>query len=94
LSDISALGYNYKYEYKKIRKQQPATFSDDVDLKVLLRHEPNDADLMRGYFHSIDESYLNCELGYLTGKIALKNLRKIQEDVTSRKSFVLLDVES
>jgi homoserine dehydrogenase len=92
LSDISALGYNYKYEYKKIRKQKPAAFSDDVDLKVLLRHESADAAELRRHFDSIDESYLNCESGYLTGKIALKNLRKIHENLRLKKSFVLLEV--
>ena len=92
LSDISALGYNYRYEYKKIRKQQPAPFSDDVNLKVLLRHEPKDADELRGHFCSIDESYLNSESGYLTGTIPLKNLRDIS-DGSLEKSFVLLDVD-
>jgi homoserine dehydrogenase len=92
LSDISALGYNYKYEYKKIRQQEPAVFSDDIDLKVLLRHDPGDVDELKHHFVTIDESYLNCESGYLTGKIALKNLRKIHENTELRKSFVLLDV--
>lgn len=91
LSDISALGYNYKYEYKKIRKQQAAEFSDDIDLKVLLRHEVHDADELRKHFRAVDESYLNCESGYLTGTIALKNLKKIN-DSGLKKSFVLLDI--
>lgn len=91
LSDISALGYQYKYEYKKIR-QEEAVFSDDVDLKVLLRHEPEDLAELKSHFHSIDESYLSAETGYLTGIIALKNLKKIQNDNRLKKSFVLLEI--
>jgi homoserine dehydrogenase len=91
LSDISALGYNYKYEYKKIRKQQPAVFSDDVNLKVLLRHQPDDAAEIKRHFDSIDESYLNCDTGYVTGTITLKKLKEIQ-DGALKKSFVLLNI--
>jgi homoserine dehydrogenase len=91
LSDISALGYNYKYEYKKIRQQEPAVFSDDVNLRVLLRHEPEDVNELKSHFDSIDESYLNCDTGYLTGTIALKKLKTIH-DGALKKSFVLLDI--
>lgn len=36
LSDISALGYNYKYEYKKIYHQTDPLLSNDFYLKVLI----------------------------------------------------------
>ncbi|MGN6568519.1 MAG: homoserine dehydrogenase [Flavipsychrobacter sp.] len=34
LSDLSALRYNYRYEYKKLRYQQPAELSNDFYLRV------------------------------------------------------------
>jgi len=34
LSDLSALRYNYRYEYKKLHYQTPSAFSDDFYLKV------------------------------------------------------------
>ena len=34
LSDLSALRYNYRYEYKKLRYQQPSVMSNDYYLKV------------------------------------------------------------
>jgi len=34
LSDLSALRYDYRYEYKKLRYQTPAELSDDVYLNV------------------------------------------------------------
>ncbi|MGK4568858.1 homoserine dehydrogenase [Flavobacterium sp. 3HN19-14] len=99
LSDISALGYDYKYEYKKISQQQadsrqqidgkPLTLSDDVTLKVLLRHEAADAENLKKYFISIDESYLNHESGYITGTISLQQLREV-EGGNLKQSFVLL----
>jgi homoserine dehydrogenase len=36
LSDLSALRYNYKYEYKKLHHQPPATLSSDFYLKVCI----------------------------------------------------------
>ncbi len=36
LSDISALGYNYKYEYKKIYHQTDTVLSNDFYLKVFI----------------------------------------------------------
>ena len=44
LSDISALGYNYKYEYKKIYQKEDLVLSDDVLLKVLIRHKKEDSE--------------------------------------------------
>ncbi len=37
LSDLSALHYNYRYEYKKLNYQQPASLSGDFYLKVCIR---------------------------------------------------------
>jgi homoserine dehydrogenase len=91
LSDISALSYDYQYEYKKIRQQETLAFSDEVNLKVLLRHEPENLEELKSHFHSIDESYLNAETGYLTGIIGLKNLKEIQSS-SLKKSFVLLEI--
>lgn len=36
LSDISALGYNYKYEYKKIYHQTDTTLSNDYYLRIFV----------------------------------------------------------
>ena len=36
LSDLSALRYNYQYEYKKLRYQKPSQLTNDVCLRVYL----------------------------------------------------------
>jgi len=92
LSDISALSYDYQYEYKKIAQQENLSLSNDVNLKVFLRHSVKDALVLKEKFLNIDESYLNQESGYITGIISLENLRNIHFDESFEKSFVLLEV--
>ncbi|TPD66988.1 homoserine dehydrogenase [Flavobacterium microcysteis] len=92
LSDISALSYDYQYEYKKIAQQEDYSLSDAVNLKVFLRHQIEDAVTLKKHFSAIDESYLNHESGYITGTISLENLRNIHFDESIDKSFVLLDI--
>lgn len=92
LSDISALSYNYRYEYKKIRQQENLILSDNVNLKVLLRHKKEDAEAFKQQFLSIEEAYTNNELGYITGTITLENLKNIQAGNTGDRSFILINV--
>jgi len=94
LSDISALSYDYKYEYKKIYQQENLELSDDVALKVFLRHKKEDADALKHYFETIEETYVNHESGYITGNISLENLRQVQAGNTGDRSLILLQVET
>ena len=92
LSDISALGYDYKYEYKKIYQKENLIFSDDVLLKVLVRHKKEDALLLKGQFVSIEEAYTNNDSGYITGDISLNSLKNLYTINKDNLSFVLLKV--
>jgi homoserine dehydrogenase len=92
LSDISALSYNYRYEYKKIQQQENLILSDDVTLKVLLRHKKEDSDKYKKYFTSIEEAYTNADLGYITGIISLDKVKEIQKDNDGDRSFILFNV--
>lgn len=92
ISDISALSYDYRYEYKKIHQQENLTLSDDVKLKVLLRHKKEDSETFKQQFIAIEEAYTNNESGYITGTISFKNLRAIQANNTGDRSFILLHV--
>ena len=94
LSDISALTYNYRYEYKKIRQAESLVFSGDVTLKVLLRHTKANGDAFKKQFNSIEEAYTNNESGYITGFITLANLKNIQAGNTGDRSFILINVVS
>lgn len=94
LSDISALSYDYRYEYKKIYQQEEnLLLTDTVTLKVFLRHSRDESETLKPYFETIEESYINHESGYITGNISLKNLKALHRQNTGERSFILLNVE-
>lgn len=92
LSDISALSYEYRYEYKKIKQQENLILSDNVSLKVLLRHSREDSEAFKQQFLDIEETYINNDSGYITGTITLESLKNIQSGNTGDRSFILLNV--
>lgn len=89
ISDISALSYDYKYEYKKLKQQQNLVLDDDVELKVLLRHEKAQTEVLKPYFITIDEQLQNQATGYITGSISLKKLQEITGNSSLQTSVVL-----
>lgn len=92
LSDISAIAYDYRYEYKKISNSENLKLTEDFNLKVLFRHPSKDADKFQSYFINIDEYYGNKEQGYFVGDISFKNLKEIFSQNSEEVSFVLIDV--
>ena len=92
LSDISALAYDYKYEYKKITNSENLKLTEDFNLKVLFRHPSKDADKFQPYFINIEEYYGNKEQGYFVGDISFKNLKEIFSQNSEEVSFVLIEV--
>ncbi|GGP02902.1 hypothetical protein GCM10010992_09160 [Cloacibacterium rupense] len=92
LSDISALAYDYKYEYKKIENSENLKLTEDFNLKVLFRHPSKDADKFQPYFENIEEYYGNKEQGYFVGDISFKNLKEIFSQNSEEVSFVLIEV--
>jgi len=91
LSDISALSYGYRYEYKKIGQAPATALNDEVLLDVLLVHPKTVKDRVQGSFNSVTETYANGHAGYLTGRIRLDRLRRLKQEVDGL-SFLLLHV--
>lgn len=91
LSDISAIAYDYRYEYKKISNSENLKLTEDFNLKVLFRHPAKDADKFQPYFINIEEYYGNKEQGYFVGDISFKNLKEIFSQNSEEVSFVLID---
>ena len=91
LSDISALAYDYRYEYKKITNSENLKLTEDFNLKVLFGHSAKDADKFENYFINIEEYYGNKEQGYFVGDISFKNLKEIFFQNSEEVSFVLID---
>ena len=75
LSDISALRYDYHYEYKKLYHHQPNQLTDDFYLKVYVSFD-NDAYIPKEKFEWIEEWHADLHRNYLVGVLpfsALKN---------------------
>lgn len=74
LSDLSALRYGYKYEYKKLYHHEPNQLKDDIYLKVYIsfsdvKNVPTEA------FEWIEQWHAQEDRKYLSGVIALQKLK-------------------
>ncbi len=94
LSDISALSYDYRYEYKKYNQTDQLVGSNHIFIKVFLRHTMSAVLEYNRYFERIQESYRNQESGYIIGILSLNNLERILGENDPRTSVVLFDVVS
>ncbi len=73
LSDISALRYDYKYEYKKLYHHKPAELSDDFYLKVYLA-APHAIELPHEKFEWIEEFHAREDYRHISGVIHASKL--------------------
>lgn len=93
LSDISALVYNYKYEYKKNAIiDLNCALSNHFIVKILLKCDVSITSLLQPYFEKITESYSNTEESYIIGYLKFEVLQNITQlfDI----SFVLFNTAS
>ena len=91
LSDLSALSYDYRYEYKKISNQQELASPADVYLKVLLSYPRELGQKIGRGFAEISESYEGGESNYKVGIISLESLIETQSSYNNTCSFVLIE---
>jgi len=74
LSDIAALRYGYKYEYKKLYHHQPHQLAKDFFLKVYLSFDDINS-IPKEEFEWIEEWHAQKERKYLIGVIAYQKLK-------------------
>lgn len=74
LSDISALRYQYKYEYKKLYHHKPHILSDDVFLRVYVSFDNLEL-VPRERFEWIEEWHAQEERKYLVGVVSFSELK-------------------
>ena len=89
LSDISALRYQYKYEYKKLYHHQPHELSNDIYLRVYVSFE----DLVfipRERFEWIEEWHAQEDRKWLVGVIAFRELKENAWWKENNTSLILL----
>jgi homoserine dehydrogenase len=89
LSDISALRYQYRYEYKKLYHHQPHQLGNDIYLKVYVSFD--DIKLIpRDEFEWIDEWHASEERKYLSGVISFTHLQNSQWWKENNTSLIVL----
>jgi len=81
LSDISALSYGYRYEYRKIgqsilsrEENHPLRLTQHVALKVYARYG-NETEIDLGDFDEVHEKYESGETRFVVGTIPLEKLK-------------------
>ncbi len=76
LSDISALTYDYRYEYKKIAQNSDLEFSQDQLLEVYVRFVDRN-DLNLSDFDNISQRFESAAYSYVIGEINLDKLNNL-----------------
>jgi homoserine dehydrogenase len=89
LSDISALRYQYKYEYKKLYHHQPHELSNTVFLRVFISFD-NLSSIPRERFEWIEEWHAQEDRKYLAGVIPLSELKENNWWRENNTSLILL----
>ena len=89
LSDIAALRYQYKYEYKKLFHHTPHELTDDIFLRVYVSFDDL-AFIPREEFEWIEEWHAQEDRKYLAGVIALKELKENTWWKENNTSLILL----
>jgi homoserine dehydrogenase len=75
LSDVSALQYDYNYEYKKFKSGKDLAFTDDFIAKVYLGSPNKITDEIE--FVDIEESYSGLEYNYKIGWVKFSSLAQV-----------------
>lgn len=89
ISDVSALTYDYRYEYKKISRHEQYTLTNNYFLRVYISF--NDwAEVNRWDFEKVFESHSTDERQYITGLIQVDKLRNAKWYNDPSVSVILL----
>jgi homoserine dehydrogenase len=92
LSDISALQYDYKYEYKKEESAKELEFSNDFSLKIYLGSKSGEK-LKSFDFIEKDEIFQSREYNYITGWISFSELVALDFNKEDDLFFAVLPQE-
>ena len=87
LSDITALRYDYRYEYKKHLDSQQVNYSTNFDLKVYFRYQDENT-LENIEFKSILERFYGEDSKYVIGYINLQEIIDKRELINQEGNFI------
>jgi homoserine dehydrogenase len=89
LSDLSALRYNYRYEYKKLYHHQPHQLSNEYFVKVYISFDDWKF-IPREKFEWIEEWHAEAERKYLVGVININFLQEATWWKDNNTSLILM----
>lgn len=88
LSDISALRYGYKYEYKKHLQHIEVSSSNNIEIEIYLRY--TDTALLKQLpFSSVSEKFESHDFRYIIGYVRLDTLLEIQDELRQADAFLV-----
>ncbi len=87
LSDIAALRYGYRYEYKKHLESSALNYSQDYLIKVYLRYT-DDQLIEKLNFSEITERYYAADFKYVIGHINLQQIAAHKADLDREGNFI------
>ena len=90
LSDISALGYDYRYGYKKIRNNSVPSLDSGLQTGRFYLSFPTGSEVDLSLFDEIEETYRGKDRGFAIGTLKHDNLEKYdfwKDDSVSLISF-------
>lgn len=87
LSDIAALRYDYRYEYKKYNQQNGLIHTDKVSLEVYIRYV-HEYTIEKLQVENISERFARHDHKYVIGNVSLKNLLENRELLLNKDVFI------
>lgn len=91
LSDISALTYGYKYEYKKLHQNTLVSYSTQQLLEVYVRYQDKET-VQWDAFQNISQRFESKVYSYVIGSIYLEQLLQEEWALNDRISIVLKSI--
>ena len=91
---MSALSYDYKYEYRKLNQNLVTKLSDEVSVEVFVRGNNEDETFFKPYFNVVKELYKDGKNCYLIGSIELVQLKKLLNDFPTASVLLFESLKS
>lgn len=87
LSDIAALRYDYRYEYKKYHQHNGLIHTDNVNIEVYLRYT-HEYTVEKLKVENIVERFSRNDYKYVIGNVSLKTLLANRDLLTQKDVFI------
>lgn len=87
LSDVAALRYDYRYEYKKLNNESKLKLQNDYVIPLYIRYINKDL-INKIHFEYISEDHKNTDFNYLIGGVKISELILNKEAILKDGAFL------